>query len=448
MKRIVKVFSVVLFLLIGTLNLSAQNISVKEVKEQAMDITASKYERTDQAGKSCAVIKVALPSLGNLTFAPSVGETTYKSGQYVVYVSEGTTSLTVKRDDASVCVIDFRKYGLDITSKHTYMAVLEVEQTREVVFNVQPADAVLTVNGESVELDGNGVAKFTCEPNVMYNYTIHANNYETVEDGFMLDPDEGYLEPVNVKLEPKMSDVVFKGNVDEVEVVVNNVSYGTISNGSSINLPYGANDIRIVAEKYEDWNQIVSIDRETSLVSFEMQKADDVSKKLRTRTSIYAGSGFIFDFNKKMDMDKEDLVGYPIKVGVDLEKFITRWFTFRYGLEAMFYIGDELKINDKSPISVNVPLIFSLNAPLGKLNRNHFSVGLGPVLGYAFVGEGEEDSNEDTENYDIIGGGRLEARFTINHFILTAGLEYQYHIMQQMSEKGFLVPSITVGYKF
>ena len=86
--------------------------------------------------------------------------------------------------------------------------------------------------------------------------------------------------------------------------------------------------------------------------------------------------------------------------------------------------------------------------PLGKLNRNHFSVGLGPVLGYAFVGEGEEDSNEDTENYDIIGGGRLEARFTINHFILTAGLEYQYHIMQQMSEKGFLVPSITVGYKF
>lgn len=448
MKRLVKAISAILFSLIVVFDLSAQEISVKEVKELGMDITASKYERIDNAGKSCAVIKVALPSSGNISFTPCVGETVYKSGQYIVYVSEGTTSLTVMKNNSAVCIIDFKNNGLEITSKHTYMATLDVEQTREAVFHIQPANATLKINDKTVELDNDGTAKFTCKPDIMYNYIIQADNYETVEDGFMLDPEEGYIEPINVILEPKMSNVTFTGNVDEVEVIVNNESYGMVKNGNSIQLPFGINDIRIIAEKYEEWNQKISISGETSKVNFIMQKANDVSKKLRSRTSFYVGSGFIFDFNSEMNMGKQNLAGYPIKVGVDVEKFITRWFTFRSGIEAMFFMGDELKINDQSPFSINVPLMFSLNAPLGKLNRHHFSVGLGPVLGYAFL-DGGEDSNSDSEDkFDILGGGRLEARFTFNHFILSAGLDYQYFIKQQLCENGFLVPSLTLGYKF
>ena len=447
MKKFVEVISVILFSLIAVFDLSAQDISIKEVKELGMDITASKYERKDNVGKSCAVIKVALPSSGNISFTPSVGETAYNSGQYIVYVSDGTTLLTVKRNNSDVCTIDFEKYGLKIASKHTYMVTLDVEQTREAIFHIQPASATLKINNEEVTLASDGTAKLTCKPNILYNYTIQADNYETVEDGFMLDPEEGYIEPINVILEPKMSDVTFIGNVDEVELIVNNESYGIIENGNSIQLPFGYNDIKLVAEKYDDWSQKISINGETSKVSFTMHKANDVSKKLRSRASFYVGSGFVFDFNPEMNMEKQNLVGYPLKAGVDIEKFITRWFTFRYGIEAMFFLGDNLEINDSSPFSINVPLIFSLNAPLGKFNRNHFSVGLGPVLGYVFIGE--EGSNADSdEDFDILGGGRLEARFTFNHFILSAGLEYQYFIKQNLSENGFLVPSITLGYKF
>lgn len=447
MKRFVKAFSVILFSLIAVFDLHAQNISIKEVKELIMDITASKYERKDNAGKSCAVIKVALPSSGNISFTPCIGETTYQSGQYIVYVSEGTTSLTLMRNNSAACIIDFEKYGLEILSKHTYMATLDVEQTREAIFHIQPAHATLKINDETVTLNNDGTAKFTCKPDVLYNYIIQADNYETVEDGFMLDPEEGYIEPINIILEPRMSNVTFMGNVDEIEVIVNNESYGMIENGKSIKLPFGINDIKIVAEKYEDWNQKISISGETSKVNFNMHKANDVSKKLRSRASFYVGSGFIFDFNSEMNMEKQNMVGYPLKAGVDIEKFITRWFTFRYGIEAMFFLGNQLEINDNSPFSVNVPLIFSINAPLGKFNRNHFSVGLGPVLGYVFLDE--EGSNADSEEkFDILGGGRLEARFTFNHFILSAGLEYQYFIKQNLSENGFLVPSLTLGYKF
>lgn len=448
MKQFVKAFSVILFSLIAAFDLAAQDISIKGVKELVMDITASKYERKDNAGKSCAVIKVALPSSGNITFTPCVGETVYQSGQYIVYVSEGTTSLNVMRNNSAACIIDFDKYGMEILSKHTYLATLDVEQTREAIFHIQPAYATLKINDEIVALDNDGTAKFTCKPDILYNYTIQADNYVTIEDGFMLDPEEGYIEPINVILEPKMSNVTFTGNVDEVEVIVNNESYGMIENGNSIQLPFGVNDIRIVAEKYEDWNQKISISGETSNVSFTMQKANDVSNKLRSRTSFYAGSGFIFGFNSDMNMGKENMTGYPLKVGVDIEKFITRWFTFRSGVEAMFFMGDKLEINGESPFSINVPLIFSLNAPLGKFNRNHFSVGLGPVLGYVFLEEGENSDTDNEEKFDILGGGRLEARFTFNHFILSAGLEYQYFIKQHISEKGFLVPSITLGYKF
>lgn len=446
MKRFVKAFSVILFSLIAAIDLSAQNISIKEVKELGMDITASKYERLDNAGKSCAVVKVALPSSGNISFTPSVGETLYNSGQYIVYVSDGTSSLTVMRNNSAIYTIDFEKYGLQITSKHTYMVTFDVEQIREAIFHIQPSHATLKINDETVALDNDGTAKFACKPDIMYNYIIEAENYETVEDGFMLDPEEGYIEPINIILESKMGNVTFTGNVDEVELIVNNESYGMIQSGNSIQLPFGSNDVKIVAEKYEDWTQKVYVSEETSKVHFIMQKANDVSKKLRSRTSFYVGSGFIFDFNSDMNMDKENMNGYPLRFGVDIEKFITRWFTFRYGIEGLFFMGDKFKINDEYPFSVNVPLIFSLNAPLGKFNRNHFSVGLGPVLGYVFL---EEDSSTDgNEDFDILGGGRLEARFTFNHFILSAGLEYQYFIKQNLSEKGFLVPSLTLGYKF
>lgn len=81
-----------LFLFIaGFISVSAygQSISVESV-EETTDITASKYERKDPAsGKSCALIKVEIPSVDGLSFNGSVGKIQHLTGVYYVYVAPG-----------------------------------------------------------------------------------------------------------------------------------------------------------------------------------------------------------------------------------------------------------------------------------------------------------------------------------------------------------------------
>lgn len=455
-----------LFLLscIFYLNLYAQDIAVKEIKELGTDFTASKFERKDHFGKSCAVIKIALPSLEGITFSNHIGEVTNKSGEYVVYVSPGTTSLCIFQDEEPICLVDFTQSNLEIQSKHTYRVVLNVEQTREMVFHILPVDACLTVNGKVIDLDEDGMGKIVCEPETMYNYTIEAPDYISVEDAFMLDPEEGTLEPINISLDHKMGNVVFNSNVKEFEVIANNESYGIIRNGKSIQLPYGKNTVRIISDQHEDWIKDVYVKDKNSTVTVEMEKSNDVSNKLRSRTSLFVGGGFAFDFNKSIDMSNQDLRGYPIRAGLDYERFIKRWFTFRTGVGVSVLTGKDLKVNKKSPISLDIPLLFSLNIPLGKLNRHHFSIGLGPVIGYVFLDDDDETTEStDTENttdntteaiegilnkFDLIAGGRVEARFTLNHFILSGGIDYHYYIKRAIAKNGMLIPMVTIGYKF
>ena len=178
--------------------------------------------------------------------------------------------------------------------------------------------------------------------------------------------------------------------------------------------------------------------------------SNDVSKKLRSRVSLYVGGGLAFDFNSNTEMNKDNLRGYPIRIGIDYEKYIKRWFTFRPALEFTYFCGSDMKINDESPFMVDVPLIFSFNLPLGKFNRHHFSIGAGPMFGYASFKNSDNESNSESEenDHDILTGGRLEARCTINHFILGINIDYQYYIKKAISEKGLLVPMISMGYKF
>lgn len=441
---------------IWNLNLFCQDITVKEIKELGTDFTASKFERKDHLGKSCAVVKIALPSIENITFSNHVGEVSNKAGEYIVYVSPGTTSLCIFKAEEPICLIDFTKSNIQIQSKHTYQVVLNVEQTREMVFHITPADAKLTVNGKTVALNEDGVGKLTCEPEVMYNYTIEAPNYTTIEDAFMLDPEENSLEPINIALDPKMSTVLFNSNVKEFEVIANNESYGVVENGNSLQLPYGNYTIRLISEQYEDWKQVVNITEENSTVNATMEKANDVSNKLRPRTTIFFGGGFAYDFNREIEMNDKNMRGYPLRAGLDYERYINRWFTFRSGLEFLVYLGDSFKKNDKIPFSVNIPLLFSLNLPLGKLNRHHFSVGVGPLLGFTYLNNDSTsittDNNitkmEEIDKYDFQVGVRAEARFTLNHFILGASIDYYYFVRKVLAKDGLLAPTLTIGYKF
>ena len=425
----------------------AQKVTIKEVKIASSDITASKYERKDATGKICAVVKVQIPTVTGIQFSNKVGKVQQSSGEYIVYVSPGIKTLTISDDKATLCVVDFEKAGIDISSKCTYQVVLTQEQSLNKVFKIEPSTASLFVNGQKITLGEDGIGSVECEVGKMYDYTISASGYETIEDAFMISPEDESVEPINVTLERKMALVKFQTNVDNVEVLLDDESWGIVDNGQQIELPVGTWYIRLVADKYEDWMTKVAVTEQSNVVNASLKKSEDVSKKLRPRTSVYLGGGFAFPLESRTDMNKENVEGYPARLGLDVEMYMKRWLTFRVGVEAMVLCGNNIQVDDKTPFSINVPLIFSINAPLGKFNRNHFSVGLGPVIGYSSLLDDEENSTSSTEEGSLLWGGRVEARFSFNHFILGVNVDY-LNSEKVIDGDGIIAPMVSLGYKF
>ena len=444
-----KFFLLLVVMLLTQTFVFAQKITIKDVKFASSDITASKYERKDADGKICAVVKVQIPTITGIQFSNKVGNVQLSSGEYLVYVSPGIKTLTISDDKATLCVVDFEKAGIEVASKCTYQVVLNQEQVLNKVFKIEPVTAVLSVNGQQVSLGEDGVGSVECEVGKMYNYTISASGYETIEDAFMISPEDESVEPINVTLERKMALVKFQTNLNQVEVLLDDESWGVIDNGQQIELPVGTWDVRLVADKYDDWMSKVIVTEQSNIVNASLKKSEDVSKKLRPRTSIYLGGGFAFPLESRTEMNKENVKGYPAKLGLDVEMYMKRWLTFRVGLEAMVLCGNDIQIDDKTPFIMDIPLIFSMNAPLGKFNRNHFSIGLGPVIGLASLLDNKENntsSSDKDENYLLLGG-RLEARFSFNHFILGVNVDY-LNAEKVIGGDGLIAPMVSLGYKF
>lgn len=447
--KTIKFFILLVGMLLAQTLAFGQKVTIKEVKFVASDITASKYERKDAAGNICAAVKVQIPTVTGIQFSNKVGDVQHSSGEYIVYVSPGIKTLTIADDNASLCVVDFEKVGIEVTSKCTYQVVLTQEQALNKVFKIEPITATLSVNGQIVALGEDGVGSVECEVGKIYNYTISASGYETIEDAFMVSPEDETVEPINVTLERKMAMVKFQANVDNVEVLLDDESWGVVDNGQQIELPVGTWNVRLVADKYDDWMSKVIVTEQSNVINASLKKSEDVSKKLRSRTSFYLGGGFAFPLESRTEMNKENVKGYPVRLGFDFETYMKRWLTFRIGIEAMALCGNDIQIDDKTPFSVNIPLVFSINAPLGKFNRNHFSVGLGPVIGYASLFEDEENSSNSSseKNQGLLLGGRVEARFSFNHFILGVNVDY-LNAEKVIGGDGIIAPMVSLGYKF
>ena len=122
--KTIKFFILLVGMLLAQTLAFGQKVTIKEVKFVASDITASKYERKDAAGNICAAVKVQIPTVTGIQFSNKVGDVQHSSGEYIVYVSPGIKTLTIADDNASLCVVDFEKVGIEVASKCTYQVVL------------------------------------------------------------------------------------------------------------------------------------------------------------------------------------------------------------------------------------------------------------------------------------------------------------------------------------
>ena len=260
----------------------------------------------------------------------------------------------------------------------------------------------------------------------------------------MVTPEENTLEPIDILLDRQLTLVTLLCTAKKFDVVLESGETFTTRNNTMVNFPKGRYRVQVMAEGYETLNGEVVVDDNTKELMFSLSKQkSNVTKKLRKRIVLYGGGGYCFTFDNRTNMEKETVEGYPFRLGLEYEHFWARHFTFRIGGEFMGYGGDNMKCDDETPMVIEFPFSFNVNIPLGKFNRHHFSIGVGPMLGLGWYKE-EESSDEDSTGFFY--GARADARFTLNHFVI--GENVDYHNCKTFLDDDFIAPMAFIGYKF
>ena len=138
-----------LMLIIFSISVNAQEWSIKNFSVAANDISASQYERKDNKGVSCALVKILMVSDIKEVKGNVVGEIINKGSEKWVYVQKGSKSLQLTVAEGNILSIDFNRYGIpEVKSKSTYL--LEIEEP--MVVQLRKEVETVTVNGVSFKM--------------------------------------------------------------------------------------------------------------------------------------------------------------------------------------------------------------------------------------------------------------------------------------------------------
>ena len=176
--------AILIVTLVFQLPILAQELAVKEMKA-TNDLSASQYRRNDLNGQPCALVKVLLATTGATFEGNFIPPVEYKSGEYWVYMSEGSRELRIKHPSFVPLYVNFSDYGIkDVQSLVTYDLTLIMPQastplqTQKLIINYTPVSAMVLVDSKLCK--GNGRVEVDL-PIGSHNYIIAADGYETVE---------------------------------------------------------------------------------------------------------------------------------------------------------------------------------------------------------------------------------------------------------------------------
>ena len=204
----------------------AQKLTVEKMEVAPMDLSASTQPRNDLNGNPCGLVKVLFPTVG-VTFEGNVlGDAEFKSGEYWVYMSEGSYMLNVKHPNFYPLMVNFRDYGIKrVEEKTTYVLTLVMPQgnahvkKQKLTINYSPANAIVVIDSKSYQ--GNGRLEVEL-PVGSHDYQIVAVGYGTAEGSVKLNEDtprtiNETLVATNAQSQQQQSQVVVQQPVNEFE---------------------------------------------------------------------------------------------------------------------------------------------------------------------------------------------------------------------------------------
>lgn len=215
------------------LSISAQELTVKSMTVADNDLTASTYERKDLAGQACGLVKVQLAAYGAQFEGNIIPPVEYKTGEYWVYMTEGSYELRIKHPSFLPLHVSFRDYGiLGIDIKVTYNLTLQMpllgmdidDGTNFLAMTVEPSNATVFIDGKAQDLIDGTLSKLL--PKGKHDYRVVAPNYETQSGTFVIDNE---TLPLTVKLSSAMSTLSVKSVTPGTQIYINDELKSTSS---------------------------------------------------------------------------------------------------------------------------------------------------------------------------------------------------------------------------
>lgn len=299
--RIIKFFFLVSIIMLLYVECHAQSLTIKSVSLQPMDRTAIDQPVLDNNGDTCALIKIKIGQLHGVEFTNKnqYVKADYNDGIYLVYMPSIGRKLDFSHKDYLNTQLDMAEYGFKrLKGGKTYLVVAEVptmiELKSSVVLNVEPESAHVNFNGEDMAHIPGGTYKFSV-PSGNYRYLVSLDNYVSRDE--ILEVGKSDVKTVKVKLQPIMHRVKVHGNVKNARVIVENIDYGKVG---TMYLPQGLQNIRIIADGYNDFSTLVNINASTTTIDFVLEENHLVEHVHATPVTIYSKGTKVYKNNKEI----------------------------------------------------------------------------------------------------------------------------------------------------
>lgn len=282
---IIKRLFIFLIVVLSSLHINAQKISVSRFYLAESDLTAQNKNTMfeDQNGDKCALIRVQTTQKG---FSFDVGTAGVQKvdenhvGEIWVYVPFGVRHISIRHPqlgsmpnyDFPINIEKARTYIMEITSDKVFVNHYDDTRKQKLFIKVVPSTSSFTLNGMNVRLDSNGEA--------VQDLSFGTYTYKVVSDGYY--PKEGQItindsinrqQLVVNKLVPIMGKLSVHTNPYNAEVMVDGHSIPSNTSLSPYTLQIGQHKLLVKYKGYKTEERDVVIKRdETTDVNVQLSQ--------------------------------------------------------------------------------------------------------------------------------------------------------------------------------
>lgn len=177
---------IIILLALFVCRVDGQELNVKSFVAAQADLSAQTQPRKDLNNKNCALVKVGIGLESVLFEGNVVGKVVNKTGEYWVYMPQGSRMLKVKHPNYSPIMVTFSNYGVEkLESNRTYQLTMSASSSNQTVqqqtltIKYTPISAMVLIDSKLVK-GANGVVKTTL-PVGQHSYMVICDGYESEE---------------------------------------------------------------------------------------------------------------------------------------------------------------------------------------------------------------------------------------------------------------------------